>query len=287
MARVASHLVAVGSMAMDVGALTALLWTFREREKLLDIYDVLCGARFTTSYTRIGGLQQDWTDQCSAMLTTFLDEFGADLEDVERLLSHNRIFIDRCEDVGFISRQDAIALGMTGPILRASGVPRDLRRDNPYLVYPELDFNVITLTEGDSLARFYIRFNEMKESAKILRQALQKLPSGPFRANETKKVLPKKERTYTRMEELIQDFMLINMGIDPPVGEVYQGIESSKGELGFHIVSDGTGHPWRMKIRSPSMVNLGGLPTMVKGAMISDIVAIIGSIDPVMGEADK
>ena len=287
MARMASHLVAVGSMAMDVGALTVLLWTFREREKLLDIYDVLCGARFTTSYTRIGGLQQDWTAQCSSMLTTFLDEFGADLDEVEKLLSHNRIFIDRCENVGYISREDCVSLGITGPILRAAGVPRDLRRDNPYLVYPEFDFNVITLTESDALARFYIRLNEMKESAKILRQALPKMPAGPFRAGEPRKVLPKKERTYTRMEELIQDFMIVNMGIDPPLGEIYQGIESSKGELGFYIVSDGTANPWRMKIHSPSMVNIGALPTMCKGAMISDIVAIIGSIDPVMGEADK
>ena len=287
MARVASHLVAVGSMAMDVGALTVLLWTFREREKLLDIYDVLCGARFTTSYARIGGLQQDWTDQCSAMLTTFLDEFGADLKDVENLLSHNRIFIDRCEDVGYISREDAIAMGMTGPILRAAGVPRDLRRDVPYLTYSDFDFNIITFTESDALARFYVRFNEMIESAKILRQALQKMPAGPFRADEPKKVLPGKQRTYTRMEELIQDFMITNMGIDPPVGEVYQGIESSKGEFGFYLVSDGTGHPWRMKIRSPSMVNISALPVMCKGGMVSDIVAIVGSIDPVMGEADK
>jgi NADH-quinone oxidoreductase subunit D len=287
MARVASHLVAVGSMGMDVGALTALLWTFREREKLLDIFDVLCGARFTTSYARIGGLQQDWTDQCSAMLTTFLDEFDATLDDVGKLLSHNKIFIDRCENVGYISREDAITMGMTGPILRAAGVARDLRVDNPYLVYPEFDFNVITFTESDALARFYVRFNEMKESAKILRQALHKMPAGPFNANEAKKVLPRKDRTYTRMEELIQDFMLINMGIDPPVGEVYQGTESSKGEFGFYIVSDGTGNPWRMKIRAPSMVNLSAIPVMCKGAMISDIVAIIGSIDPVMGEADK
>ena len=287
MARVASHLVAVGSMAMDVGALTVLLWTFREREKLLDIYDVLCGARFTTSYARIGGLQQDWTEQCSAMLTTFLDEFGADLKDVENLLSHNRIFIDRCEDVGYISREDAIAMGMTGPILRAAGVPRDLRRDVPYLTYPDFDFTVITFTESDALARFYVRFNEMIESAKILRQALQKLPAGPFRADEPKKVLPGKQRTYTKMEELIQDFMITNMGIDPPVGEVYQGIESSKGEFGFYLVSDGTGHPWRMKIHSPSMVNISALPVMCKGGMVSDIVAIVGSIDPVMGEADK
>lgn len=287
MARIASHLVATGSMAMDVGALTVLLWTFREREKLLDIYDVLCGARFTTSYARIGGLQQDWTPQCTAMLKRFLEEFPQDLKEVEKLLEANRIFIDRCENVGFISKEEAIALGITGPNLRAAGVPRDLRRDNPYLIYPELDFNVVTFTESDALARFYVRIAEMKESAGILRQAIDKMPAGPVQANDAKKVLPDKERTYTRMEELIHDFMLINLGIDPPVGEVYQGIESSKGELGFYIVSDGTGHPWRMKIRSPSTVNLSALPTMIKGAMISDIVAIIGSIDPVMGEADK
>ena len=287
MSRIASHLVATGSMAMDVGALTVLLWTFREREKLLDIYDVLCGARFTTSYTRIGGLQQDWTPQCSAMLRTFLDGFGKELREVESLLQTNRIFIDRCENVGRISREDAIAWGLTGPLLRAAGVPRDLRRDVPYLVYPELDFSVITFTESDALARFYLRIAEMRESAGILRQALEKLPEGPYNAFETKRVLPAKEKTYTRMEELIHDFMLINLGIDPPIGEAYLGVESSKGELGFYIVSDGTGHPWRMKIRSPSTCNLSALPIMLKGGMISDIVAVIGSLDPVMGEADK
>lgn len=287
MARVASHLVSVGSMGMDVGALTVLLWTFREREKLLDIYDVLCGARFTTSYARIGGLQQDWTAQCTAMLQKFLEEFNQDLGEVEKLLSRNRIFVDRCQDVGHLSREDAISLGITGPILRAAGVPKDLRRDNPYLVYSDLDFDVVTLTESDSLARFYVRMGEMRESAKILRQALERLPEGPIHADEARKVLPTKHRIYTKMEELIQDFMLINMGIDPPVGEVYQGVESSKGELGFYIVSDGTGHPWRMKIHSPSMVNISALPLMIQGAMVSDIVAIIGSIDPVMGEADK
>ena len=287
MARVASHLVALGSMAMDVGALTVLLWTFREREKILDIYDVLCGARFTTSYARIGGLQQDWTDQCTSMLKRYLGEFKEAVAEIEKLLETNRIFIDRCENVGYISRDELIGLGVTGPILRASGVPRDLRRDAPYLVYDRLDFEVITLTESDALARFYVRLAEMKESARILRQALDAMPTGPFRAGEPKKVLPAKERTYTRMEELIQDFMLINMGIDPPVGEVYHAVESSKGELGFTLVSDGTGHPWRMKIRSPSTNNLSALAPMLRGALISDIVAIIGSIDPVMGEADK
>jgi NADH-quinone oxidoreductase subunit D len=287
MARIASHLVGVGSMAMDVGALTVLLWTFREREKIVDIYDVLCGARFTTSYARIGGLQQDWTPACSAMLTGFLDEFLANLGEVESLLRTNRIFIDRCENVGRLPAETLVAYGVTGPLLRAAGIPRDLRRDVPYLVYPELDFDVITAADGDALARFYVRIAEMKQSARILRQALEKLPEGPFRADEPKKVLPVKERTYTKMEELIHDFMLVNIGVDPPVGEVYHAIESSKGELGFYIVSDGTGQPWRMKIRSPSACNLSALAPMLQGCMLSDIVAIIGSIDPVMGEADK
>jgi NADH-quinone oxidoreductase subunit D len=287
MARIASHLVSVGSMAMDVGALTALLWTFREREKLLDIYDVLCGARFTTSYARIGGLQQDWTPQCTFMLKTFLGEFEQDLQEVYKLLSSNRIFIDRCENVGYCSREDLIAGGVTGPILRAAGVPRDLRKDRPYLVYDQLDFDVVTLPESDALARFYVRMAEMRESAKILHQALDRLPEGPIFAEDSKRVLPGKERIYTKMEELIHDFMLINLGIDPPVGEVYAAIESSKGELGFYIISDGTGHPWRLKIRSPSMVNISAMPLMLRGAMISDVVAIVGSVDPVMGEADK
>ena len=287
MARIASHLVSVGSMAMDVGALTVLLWTFREREKVLDIFDVLCGARFTTSYARIGGLQQDWSPQCTAMLEAFLQEFEQDVVEVEALLRTNKIFIDRCEGVGYLSQGDCVAMGLTGPLLRASGVPYDLRRDNPYLVYDKLDFNVVTAKESDALARFYVRIAEMRESAKILRQSLDALPAGSYNAMNPKRVLPNKERTYTKMEELIHDFMLINIGIDPPLGEVYQAIESSKGQLGFYIVSDGTGHPWRMKIRSPSMVNLQSLPMMLKGAMISDIVAIIGSLDPVMGEADK
>lgn len=287
MARVASHLVSVGTLAMDVGALTVLLWTFRTREKLMDIYDVLCGARFTTSYTRIGGLQQDWPAQCTVMLRGFLESFRDDVAEVEKLLVNNRIFIDRCEGVGFLSRDEAVGLGLTGPLLRAAGVPRDLRRDVPYLIYPELDFDVVTAAESDVLARFYVRLGEMQESVKILAQTLDRLPDGPIHAHDPKRVLPQKERTYTKMEELIHDFMLVNIGIDPPVGEIYQAIESSKGEFGITIVSDGTGHPWRMKIRSPSTVNLSSLTPMLRGAMVSDIVAIIGGIDPVMGEADK
>jgi NADH-quinone oxidoreductase subunit D len=287
LARLASHLVWLGTMAMDVGAVTVLLWGFREREKIQDIFDVLTGVRFTTSFTRIGGLAQDLTPECGAMITSFLDQFGAALDECERVLVRNRIFVERCEGIGVITKEQALAYGVTGPTLRACGVDHDLRRDEPYLVYPELEFHVPVYNDCDVLARFYVRMQEMKESVKILRQALEKLPAGPVNAMEPKRVLPKKERTYGKMEELIHDFMLINFGINPPVGEIYHAIEGSKGELGFYLVSNGEGHPWRLKIRSPSFVNLQPIPIMMKGGMISDVVAVIGSIDPVMGEADK
>ena len=287
LARLASHLVWIGTMAMDVGAVTVLLWGFREREKIQDIWDVLTGVRFTTSFTRIGGVMQDMTPEVIAMTNNFLDGFPERLDECEKLLLKNRIFIDRCEGVGYISKEDAIGLGMTGPILRASGVEHDLRKDVPYLVYKDLDFGVPVYNDGDTLARFYVRMAELRESAGILKQALTKLPTGPVNAAEAKKVLPKKEHTYGKMEELIHDFMIVNFGVNPPVGEVYHAIEGSKGELGFYIVSHGEGFPWRLKIRSPSFVNLQALPIMLKGGMISDVVAVIGSLDPVMGEADK
>ena len=287
LARLASHLVWVGTMAMDVGAVTVLLWGFREREKIQDIWDVLTGVRFTTSFTRVGGLAQDMTAETSAAIGKFLDNFPQSLEECENLLIRNRIFIDRCEGVGYISKEDAVGAGLTGPLLRACGVEHDLRKDEPYLVYQDLDFDVPTYTDGDVLARFYVRMEEMRQSAKILRQALEKLPQGRVNANEPKRVLPQKERTYGKMEELIHDFMLVNFGINPPIGEAYHAIEGSKGELGFYIVSHGEGYPWRLKIRSPSFVNLQSLPLMLKGGMISDVVAVIGSLDPVMGEADK
>ena len=287
LARISSHLVAIGTMAMDVGALTILLWAFREREKLYDIFDLLTGARFTTSYSRVGGVAQDMLDDSKNAITAFIEQFPEKLEECERLINRNRIFFDRCRGVGVMSGEQALAMGVTGPNLRASGVAFDLRRDKPYLLYPQLDFDVITETGCDSLARYYVRLRELRESVKIVVQLLEKIPAGPVHAHEPKKVLPRKEQVYTRMEELIHDFMLINFGVNPPPGEVYQAIESSKGQLGFYIVSKGEGHPWRLKIRSPSFCNLQALPMLLKGHLISDIVAIIGSLDPVMGEADK
>jgi len=287
LARLASHLVWIGTMAMDVGALTVLLWGFREREKIQDIWDIFTGVRFTTSYTRIGGVVHDMTAESIQATRDFIAQFPQKLGEVERLLLKNRIFIQRCEGVGVVSKEQAIALGMTGPILRASGVQHDLRRDQPYLVYDKLDFDVPVYNDGDSLARFYVRLEEMKQSAKIVTQALDAMPEGPWRTDNPKKVLPYKERVYSKMEELINDFMIVNFGINPPVGECYHAIEGSKGELGFYIVSRGQGSPWRLKIHAPSFCNLQALPLMLKGQMISDVVAIIGSVDPVMGEADK
>lgn len=287
LARLASHLVWLGTMAMDVGAVTVLLWGFREREKIQDIWDVLTGVRFTTSFTRVGGLAQDITSEALKMTSDFIDQLPAALDECERMLVRNKIFLDRCEGVGYLSREDAIKIGLTGPLLRASGVDHDLRRDEPYLVYKDLEFDVPVYTDGDVLARFYVRMAEMRESIRILRQAVKKIPTGSYRADEPKRVLPEKERTYGKMEELIHDFMIVNFGINPPLGEVYHAIEASKGELGFYIVSQGEGYPWRLKIRSPSFSNLQSLPMMLKGGMISDVVAVIGSMDPVMGEADK
>lgn len=287
LARIASHLIAMGSLAMDVGALTVFLWTLREREKILDIWDILCGARFTNSYTRIGGVANDIQPEALAKVKWFIEQYEENLDECERLLNTNRIFIERLEGIGVINGEDALSYGMTGPSLRASGIEYDLRKMRPYLFYNDMDFNIITYKEGDALARYFVRVDETRESIKIIQQALEKMPQGDVLLNAPKKVLPKKTEIYSRMEELIHDFMIVNFGINPPVGDIYHAIEGSKGELGFYMVSNGEGRPWKCKIRSPSFVNLGTLPHLVKGHLISDVVAIIGSIDPIMGEADK
>ncbi|MEX0602661.1 MAG: NADH-quinone oxidoreductase subunit D, partial [Bacteroidota bacterium] len=221
LARISSHLLWLGTMGLDVGALTILMWTFREREKLYDIFEHLTGARFTTSFTRIGGIAQDMTPEVEAMIWKFIREFPENLRECEYLLNKNRIFIERTDGVGVISREQAIGIGLTGPSLRGSGVSCDLRRDQPYLVYDKLDFEVAVYDGGDSLARYYVRLKEMKESTRLVIQAMEKMPKGEIHALKPKKVLPRKERVYTKMEELIHDFMLVNFGVDPPPGEVY------------------------------------------------------------------
>ncbi len=286
-ARVSSHLMAMGSTCMDVGAMTVLLWTFIEREKLYDLIQQFAGVRFTTSYTRIGGVANDIDEKVLSQILEWADLFLKELDKSERLVHRNRIFVNRVAGIGVISQEKAIQLGLTGPMLRGSGIARDLRRDEPYLVYDKLDFDVITYSEGDCWARYMVRIQEMKESIKMIKQIIAQMPKGPVNAHVPKKVLPRKAEIYTKMEDLINDFMLINYGANPEKGETYTAIESPKGELGFFIVSDGTGHPWKMKIRSPSTSNLQSLPTLIEGSMISDVVACIGSIDPIMGEADK
>ena len=287
LARLSSHLMAMGSTCLDVGAVTMLLWTFTEREKLYDIFELICGARFTTSFTRIGGVANDIDDRTLNKIKEWAVQFAPELKRFEGLVDRNRIFLNRVSGIGIMPPEKALQLGLTGPTLRGSGVPRDLRRDMPYLVYDQLDFNVITYNDCDVRSRYKVRVDEMYESAKMVLQLLDKMPQGEIRLNEPRKVLAKKGEIYTKMEELINDYMLINFGAMPPVGETYTAIEAPKGELGFFIVSDGTGYPWKLKIRSPSASNLQGLPYMAEGSMIADIVAIIGSIDPVMGEADK
>jgi len=287
MARISSHLMAIGSTCLDLGALTVFLWTFIEREKLYDLFELICGARFTTSYTRIGGVAQDITDEVLLKIKQWNNEFPAMLAKSGKLVNRNRIFIDRVAGVGIISGDDAIDLGLTGPCLRGSGIARDLRKDEPYLVYDQLDFNVITKPEGDVWARYMVRWEEMLESSKMINQILEKMPKGPIISDDPKASLPRKKGVYTKMEELIHDFMLINQGQNSPIGDSYMPIESPKGELGYYIVTDGKGHPWKLKIRSPSTANLQGLTKMAEGSMIADMVAIIGSVDPIMGEADK
>jgi NADH-quinone oxidoreductase subunit D len=287
LARVSSHLLGLGSFAMDVGALTVFLHTFTEREKIYNLCESLTGARFTTSYTRIGGLSRDlppgWVEQCRK----FCEEVVVNLDETETLLTRNRIFVDRTQGVAAISRQDAVDYGLSGPNLRSSGVQHDLRKTQPYLVYDQLEFDVPVGSAGDCYDRYLLRIEEMRQSVRLLHQCLDKLPAGPVNVADTKIVMPPKERVLTRMEELIHHFINVTQGINAPPGEVYFAHENPKGELGFYLNSKGGGTPYRLKIRSPSFVNLSILPHVLPGHMVSDVVAILGSFDFVMGECDR
>jgi NADH-quinone oxidoreductase subunit D len=287
LARISAHLLGLGAFAMDVGALTVFLHTFTEREKVYNLCESLTGARFTTSFTRVGGIARDlpdgWIDQCRK----FLDEVEVNFDETEQLLTRNRIFVDRTQGVGVLPKEVAIDYGVTGPNLRGSGVEHDLRKTNPYLVYSELDFDIPVGTAGDSYDRYLVRMEEMRQSARIIRQCLDKLPGGPVNVEDGKTFLPPKDKVLSSMEELIHQFMLVTQGVNVPLGEVYFGAENPKGELGFYIHSTGGGTPNRLKIRGPSFVNLSVLPYILKGSMMSDTVAILGSIDFVMGESDR
>lgn len=287
MARLSSHLLGVGVFAMDVGAMSVFLYTFTEREKIYNLSEQLTGARFTTSYTRIGGQTRDMNEAFISGLKKFIKELPAVIDEMDALLSKNAIFLGRTQGIGIISKEDAIAYGITGPNLRASGVDFDMRKAHPYLDYEKYDFDVPIATTGDSYDRYLVRMEEMRQSIRILNQVLSDLPGGPINVGDPKNSLPKKERVLMKMEELIHHFIVATQGIDAPVGEVYFGAENPKGELGFYICSKGGGVPYRMKIRSPSFVNLSILSKMLPGHMLSDVPAILGSLDFVMGECDR
>jgi NADH-quinone oxidoreductase subunit D len=285
--RISAHLLGVGTFAMDCGAMTVFLYTFTEREKVYNLVELLSGARFTTSYTRVGGQIRDLPEQFIPRLKKFLDEVVPVIDETDKLLSRNRIFVDRTKNLGIITREKAIDYGLSGPNLRASGVDHDLRKKHPYLDYEKYDFDVPIGSVGDCYDRYLVRMDEMRQSVKILRQVIDTLPSGPINVSDPKNLPPKKEDVLLKMEELIHHFIVHTQGIDAPVGEVYFAAENPKGELGFYINSKGGGVPHRMKIRSPSFVNLSILPEILPGHMMSDVVAILGSLDFVMGECDR
>jgi NADH dehydrogenase I D subunit len=287
--RIGDHALSVGLQAMDLGAFSIMLWTFVEREKLYDIFESVSGGRLTTSWTRIGGLSRDVPDDFIPQVRRFLDYFPSVIDEIEKMLNRNRIFTRRTVGVGVLSRQDAVSCGVTGPMLRASGVPYDLRRARPYLGYESYDFEIPTRQDGDVWSRYLVRVAEMRQSLRIVEQAVDKLPSGPVTAVDTKFTLPEKFSVYNDMEALIHHFKLImhGHGFAPVAGEHYSATESPNGELGWFIVSDGTRNPYRLRCRPPSFINYTAFPRMVKGRMVSDLVAVMSSINVIAGELDR
>ncbi len=288
MSRISDHILSVGLQGMDLGAFTAMLWAFIEREKVYDVFELTSGGRLTTSYTRVGGLAFDFPEECEGRIRRFLGELEAVLQEIEGMLSRNRIFLDRTKGVAHFTREQCIAYGVTGPVARASGVDRDLRRDRPYLGYEQYDFEVPLQTEGDVYARYVVRLAEARQSMRIVRQALDNLPAGPYNAIG-KVTLPDKDDTYTKMESLIQHFMLEmpGHGMKTPLGQVYHATESPNGELGWFIVSDGTGVPYRVRVRPPSVYQFQSVVPMVEGRMLADVVSTMSSLNVIAGELDR
>ena len=287
LARISAHLLWLGTQSIDLGAVSIFFYTFQEREYLYDLFEALTGTRLTTSYTRVGGVFRDLPDGWVQNTRAFCDRLPKVVDECERLLTRNRIWMERTRDVGVLSAKDALDLGVTGPCLRASGVEWDLRVAEPYLGYEEYDFEVVVGEDGDVYDRYLCRVEEMRQSVRIVRQALDRLPDGPIMVDDPKLALPPKDQVLTGMEQLIHHFILVTEGFDPPHGEVYCSIEAPKGELGFYLVSEGGKSPYRCRVRPPSFMNLQALPKLVEGRLISDVVAVIASLDPVMGEVDR
>jgi len=285
--RLNSHLIWLGTHAMDIGALTVFLYTFREREEILRIFEDVSGQRMMTSYFRIGGLAMEPPLDLFERIQSFIRTFPEKIDEYSNLLTGNPIFRNRLKGVGFLSAADAVALAVTGPTMRASGIDFDLRRDMPYCGYEKFQFRVPVSTDCDCWARYLVRLDEMRETVKIIQQALDGMPGGPIKADAPKIVLPDREKMKTQMEALIHHFKIVTEGFNVPAGEVYQGIEWGHGQMGYYVVSDGTAKPYRVHMRYPSFATLQALETMCQGRMLADVVAVIGSIDIVLGEIDR
>lgn len=285
--RINSHLVWLGTHALDLGAMSMVLYTFRERESIIDVYEACAGQRMMTSYIRIGGLAQELPRDFDEKVRKVVKLIPEKLKDYETLLTDNEIFINRTKGVAVISADDAINWSLSGPMLRGSGVKHDLRKANPYSGYENFDFDIAVGQAGDAYDRYLVRLEEMRQSIRIIQQAIDGMPEGPFRAHVPGVVLPPKEDVLQKMESMIFHFKIITEGFKAPKGQVYQAIESPKGELGFFISGNGTNRPNRVRVRPPSFVNLASLPALTEGRLLSDVVAAIGSVDIVLGEVDR
>ena len=287
LARIASHLVWLGTHALDIGAMTVFLYCWREREMVLDLNEEVSGVRMMTSYIRVGGVAKDATRPWLDGIRDFIDYFPAKVDEYELLLTNNPIWIDRTQGIGVLSREEAIDWSLSGPALRASGVNWDIRKSHPYSGYEKYSFDVPVYKGGDIYDRYRVRVEEMRQSRKIIKQAIEKLPAGDYKTPDNKVSLPPRETLDTSMEALIHHFKLVSEGISVPKGEAYVPIEGPRGEVGFYIVSDGTNIPYRVKLRAPSFMAIPGMCQMMTGCYIADVVGIIGSIDIVMGEVDR
>ena len=285
--RIAAHLIWLGTHALDMGAMTLLFYNFREREEVLRIIEEVAGGRITPTYLRIGEVAKDLPEGIEAKIKDFVEAFPGHMKEYETLLTENVIWLKRTRGVGFISKEDAINWGVTGPTLRGSGVKWDVRKAFPYSSYDDFDFDIPVGSTGDVYDRYIVRLREMEWSNSIVKQALEKLPKGPVIAEDPRVPLPSKEAVMTDIASLIRHFKVVSEGFYPPKGEVYASVESAKGELGFYIISDGSNHPFRVRIRPPSFLNLSALPKMIEGSLIADVVTTIGSIDIVLGEIDR
>lgn len=285
--RIAAHLIWLGTHVLDIGATTPIFYTFREREDILRIFEEVAGGRLTPTYLRIGGVSKDLIEGIEEKIKEFVHSFPDHIKEYETLLTKNIIWVKRTKEVGIISKEEAISWGVTGPTLRGSGVKYDVRKAFPYSSYEEFDFEIPIGSVGDVYDRYIVRLREMEWSNSIVKQTLERLPKGPVISSDPKIALPPKDNVLRDIDALIRQFKIVSEGFQPPRGEVYASVEASKGELGFYIVSDGSNHPFRFRIRTPSFANLSALPRMIEGSLIADVISTIGSIDIVLGEIDR